>query len=195
MRLPQARRQTIVSCALPQATNHSLDLPENISLSINHLPLLPGLNRRRPCSSESEEVLSVRSDRHLTPAQERVLALLAAGSTATAAARLAGIHRNTIGNWLRSSAFREALVEARRDQALAWREQTGALTSQAVGAIQAILADPQAPAAVRLQAALAMRGPQTARPPAPQLAVRPGRNQPCPCGSGRKFKRCCGSVR
>jgi SEC-C motif-containing protein len=21
---------------------------------------------------------------------------------------------------------------------------------------------------------------------------RPGRNEPCPCGSGRKFKRCCG---
>lgn len=22
--------------------------------------------------------------------------------------------------------------------------------------------------------------------------ARPGRNEPCPCGSGRKFKRCCG---
>jgi len=21
---------------------------------------------------------------------------------------------------------------------------------------------------------------------------RPGRNDPCPCGSGRKFKQCCG---
>jgi hypothetical protein len=21
---------------------------------------------------------------------------------------------------------------------------------------------------------------------------KPGRNDPCPCGSGRKFKRCCG---
>ena len=31
--------------------------------------------------------------------------------------------------------------------------------------------------------------------PAPILPghVRLGRNQPCPCGSGRKFKRCCGS--
>jgi hypothetical protein len=25
-------------------------------------------------------------------------------------------------------------------------------------------------------------------------ANKPGRNGPCPCGSGRKFKRCCGSV-
>ena len=24
---------------------------------------------------------------------------------------------------------------------------------------------------------------------------RPGRNQPCPCGSGRKTKRCCGEQR
>ena len=22
-----------------------------------------------------------------------------------------------------------------------------------------------------------------------------GRNEPCPCGSGRKFKRCCGAAR
>ncbi len=24
------------------------------------------------------------------------------------------------------------------------------------------------------------------------LPFKPGRNEPCPCGSGRKFKRCCG---
>ncbi|MFQ5600072.1 MAG: SEC-C metal-binding domain-containing protein [Candidatus Krumholzibacteriia bacterium] len=23
---------------------------------------------------------------------------------------------------------------------------------------------------------------------------RPGRNAPCPCGSGRKYKRCCGKT-
>lgn len=26
----------------------------------------------------------------------------------------------------------------------------------------------------------------------PPAATRPGRNEPCPCGSGRKFKHCCG---
>ena len=39
------------------------------------------------------------------------------------------------------------------------------------------------------------RGAVTARPApqAPQPATRPpGRNDPCPCGSGRKFKSCCG---
>jgi SEC-C motif-containing protein len=25
------------------------------------------------------------------------------------------------------------------------------------------------------------------------LAVKAGRNDPCPCGSGQKFKKCCGS--
>ena len=25
------------------------------------------------------------------------------------------------------------------------------------------------------------------------MSVKPGRNDPCPCGSGRKFKHCCGS--
>jgi uncharacterized protein YchJ len=109
----------------------------------------------------------VQPDHHLTPAQQRVLTLLSAGSTATAAAQLAGVHRNTVGNWLRSSVFREALTQARRDQDLAWREQAESLAPQAIAAIQAILADPQAPVA------------------------RTGRNQPCPCCSGRKFKRCC----
>jgi len=32
--------------------------------------------------------------------------------------------------------------------------------------------------------------PTTARSPA--VSARPGRNAPCPCGSGKKFKKCCG---
>lgn len=28
--------------------------------------------------------------------------------------------------------------------------------------------------------------------PSPPSVPRPGRNDPCPCGSGKKFKRCCG---
>jgi SWIM/SEC-C metal-binding protein len=31
-------------------------------------------------------------------------------------------------------------------------------------------------------------------PPEPAKALAtPGRNEPCPCGSGRKFKKCCGT--
>jgi uncharacterized protein YecA (UPF0149 family) len=28
--------------------------------------------------------------------------------------------------------------------------------------------------------------------PGPQSGRAPGRNDPCPCGSGRKYKKCCG---
>jgi len=35
---------------------------------------------------------------------------------------------------------------------------------------------------------------ETSRPPIPFVRPAPkvGRNEPCPCGSGRKFKKCCG---
>ncbi len=35
-------------------------------------------------------------------------------------------------------------------------------------------------------------GDQTRSSTEPAEAPRPGRNDPCPCGSGKKFKRCCG---
>jgi len=28
-----------------------------------------------------------------------------------------------------------------------------------------------------------------------RVQAQPGRNDPCPCGSGKKYKRCCGSGR
>lgn len=120
---------------------------------------------------------------HLTPAQQRALALLSAGSTVTAAAQFVGVHRNTVGNWLRSTAFREALVESRNQQDLAWRKQAHSLASQALGAIQAVLTQGRPPAQSHAPSG---RQPAPAKP-----AAQPGRNQPCPCGSGRKFKRCC----
>jgi len=30
-------------------------------------------------------------------------------------------------------------------------------------------------------------------PEASKAQVKTGRNEPCPCGSGKKYKRCCGS--
>ena len=108
---------------------------------------------------------------HLTPNQYRVLTLLSSGATATAAAQAVGVHRNTIGNWLRSSIFRDALDEIRREHHLAWREQTRSLAM---------------PSPEKTNA------PLPAPPPKPvSVTPKPGRNQPCPCGSGRKFKRCC----
>jgi hypothetical protein len=31
------------------------------------------------------------------------------------------------------------------------------------------------------------------REEAPVVAAKPGRNDPCPCGSGKKYKKCCGA--
>jgi len=31
-------------------------------------------------------------------------------------------------------------------------------------------------------------------PPASHEASKVGRNDPCPCGSGKKFKKCCGTT-
>jgi uncharacterized protein YecA (UPF0149 family) len=43
-----------------------------------------------------------------------------------------------------------------------------------------------------------VRGEPEPPPPAPPFVRRPpacGRNEPCPCGSGRKYKRCCNPKR
>jgi preprotein translocase subunit SecA len=38
------------------------------------------------------------------------------------------------------------------------------------------------------------RPPGAARPARGEKAVKVGRNDPCPCGSGKKYKKCCGSA-
>jgi len=35
--------------------------------------------------------------------------------------------------------------------------------------------------------------PRVASPVPPSRSRRVGRNEPCPCGSGKKFKKCCGA--
>ena len=35
---------------------------------------------------------------------------------------------------------------------------------------------------------------RTAPKPVPASSAKIGRNDPCPCGSGRKFKKCCGAA-
>ena len=46
---------------------------------------------------------------------------------------------------------------------------------------------------IREQQDRAIAGSQGAERPQPiERAMRVGRNDPCPCGSGKKFKKCCG---
>jgi hypothetical protein len=173
----------------------------------------------------------------LTALQEQVLSLISAGCTVTSAAASAGVHRNTVGNWLRSPAFRHSLELAHCYQALFWREKAESIAAEAFEVLRGILADSSAPASVRLKAALVVldkaaaplpavpseyadpetgsdstpppreapeplhRNAQFRRPVAPvhrpgipvarHADPKTGRNEACPCGSGRKFKRCC----
>ena len=166
----------------------------------------------------SPSLVSTIEDCHvLTPAQETVLSLISAGSTTVAAAEAAGVHRNTVLNWRRNSAhFRAAFCRAREEKVLFWRDQNEQLAAAAIEALRSILADPKAPASIRLKAALHVLGTtcaspifteedvqsraqfaQSAQPPQPQApaltrpAPKVGRNDYCPCGSGKKYKRCC----
>ena len=76
----------------------------------------------------------------LRPVQDQIIAALSSGVSLTAAADAAGIHRNTISNWLRISApFRAALAEAQYDRALFIREQAESLADIALQTIREIL--------------------------------------------------------
>ena len=158
-------------------------------------------------------------------AQQQVLALISTGSTIAASAREAGIHRNTIYNWFRLPAFRDALERARYENAVHWHERSTLLVPLAVDTLTQILQDPEMPASVRARIALAILNraatplpppplvhsladteapglpeiPEEIEPPkvpksaqsVPMHSAKTGRNEPCPCGSGVKFKRCC----
>ena len=213
-------------------------------------------------------------DYGLSTQQLAVIGALSSGVTITAAAEQAGIHRNTINYWRRNSLpFQYALSDAQYDRALFFRDKAEELVDLAIKTIHGILADAEAPASVRLRAALAILqtastppepkkqvqldvekivvpktpaptitedqlGPaapvEPANPPAamnnvaqspastpapgrptppspassanlpnlhkPAQTIRRenpkiGRNDPCSCGSGKKYKRCCVNTR
>ena len=157
---------------------------------------------------------------NLTPIQVQVVAALAEGRSVVRAAAAAGIHRSTIHNWVRTSKeFRDAVNQARSHFFECVNDQLNELSAVALDTLRQLLTSPDTPPSLRLHAALAVlerpgrRDPGWQVPipvgramePAPELAVpasappAPGvsesapRNAPCPCGSGLKYKYCCGS--
>ena len=110
----------------------------------------------------------------LTPAQEQVAAAIAGGATIQAAAEAASVHRNTIAYWRRTSLhFREALNHAQYDKAILIREEAETFVAEAFAALHAILADPKASPAVRLNAAkFIIEKASTPPPPDPGTAYR-----------------------
>ena len=78
---------------------------------------------------------------------------------------------------------RPALLRVRSDA----RAQEVAALCREKGVRFLVEVDPDRPEDVaELDRALAQAAPAPAR-----AAAKVGRNDPCPCGSGKKFKRCC----
>jgi hypothetical protein len=154
----------------------------------------------------------------LSATQHQVLALISAGFTATAAAARAGVHRNTVANWIHSDEFRDALENARHHKQLLYWDEAEHLAAKAIARLTSLMDDPEMPPNVRLKAtttvlhyAKAFLSSDTSSlvlpesepvhnfaQPDPEPAVstprsgpKIGRNELCPCGSGIKFKRCC----
>ncbi|WP_281884955.1 YecA family protein [Paenibacillus sp. YYML68] len=53
--------------------------------------------------------------------------------------------------------------------------------------------DEMNPARMVKESSTKVRGAESSDTSSSKVAVRPGRNEPCPCGSGKKYKKCCGS--
>jgi hypothetical protein len=93
---------------------------------------------------------------NLTPAQAQVLAALAQGRTVTVAAQDAGLHRNTIYNWLNEPEFKTAVDEAQREYVAILSDGMRDLAALALQTLRSLLEDPKTPPAVRLKTALAI---------------------------------------
>jgi SEC-C motif len=88
----------------------------------------------------------------LSATQHQVLALISAGFTATAAAAQAGVHRNTVANWLHSDEFRDALANARLHKQLLYWDEAEHLAAKAIARLTSLMDDPEMPPNVRLKA-------------------------------------------
>jgi hypothetical protein len=93
---------------------------------------------------------------NLSSVQAQVIAALAQGRTVTAAAQDAGLHRNTIYNWLHEPAFQTAADEAQREYVAILSDGMRDLAARAVETLRNLLDDPNTPPAVRLRTALAV---------------------------------------
>src|SRR5271165_1625814 len=107
-----------------------------------------------------------------TPSQDHVLELIAAGGSISSAAQSAGVHRNTVHNWIHSNLhFSVALTGARMAKAQFWREEAEQLAASAIDTIRTLITDASAPAGVRLRAAQAILTLAMEPPPEEPLSL------------------------
>ena len=118
------------------------------------------------------------------------------------------------GIGLRGYAQRDPLVEYKRESFELFRDLWDRATEEIVKMIvllQPVSAEAATPVQRRSQRPLSYSSPDPDRSTAPRESamdsrtrsvvgnigpkpVRVGRNEPCPCGSGKKYKKCCGRV-
>jgi transposase-like protein len=100
---------------------------------------------------------AVLENSSLSPVQLQVVAALAQGSSITAAARKAGIHRTTIQLWKKNSGeFRFAVDSASHEFASALADDLRDVSASAFETLRSLLSNPDTPPSVRLRAALAV---------------------------------------
>jgi uncharacterized protein YchJ len=174
------------------------------------------MNTSTPSSPSSN---STHFDTNLTPIQAAAAIALGFGLQIPAVAAELKIHRSTLYNWAKNPLFFNAVETANAEFQKQFRTQIAMLTRLALTNIQQILSDTEASPSVRLKAALAvlkqdwklpestefdtnseesdpLRNEMPPDSPEPQQPIRSekvGRNEPCPCGSNLKYKRCCGN--
>ncbi len=151
-----------------------------------------------------QETQRYSPDPTLSPVQHHVLSLLAHGVSTTEAASSAGVHRNTVATWRRTGpAF--AREPHSKVIAMASDPKPGPMKPFPASAAQAEACIGQSLLLQTLVNESAAQESETmhnsAQPPtgidenvekpAQNCTSRPGRNAPCPCKSGLKYKRCC----
>ena len=113
------------------------------------------MSNRTPSSSPSP----------LSPAQQQVVQALAQGSTITAAATAAGLHRTTIYKWFENADFHQAVKEARADYILTLRDQMKELSGLAIDGLRRLLSKPETKDNILMHTSLAvLRRPRYPKP-------------------------------
>ncbi len=98
------------------------------------------------------------------------------------------------GIGLRAIGQRDPLVEYRREAYALWEMTMNGIKTDFVKYIfraQVVTEETQAQAPKR--EAKTFRSDEEERPSSTKLTGKVGRNDPCPCGSGKKYKKCCGA--
>ncbi|MCQ2410575.1 MAG: SEC-C domain-containing protein, partial [Elusimicrobiaceae bacterium] len=95
--------------------------------------------------------------------------------------------RNSVS--LRGYAQKDPLIEYQKESYNLYSSMLNRVRDLMVGYIFRLQLPPRRTPAQRVEQEAAAKNPDGAKPVAKNI----GRNDPCPCGSGKKYKKCCGA--